>query len=315
MNKKVKPIQEVLSSSVSFFEDDSAGIAAAKEAVNELYLASVLTEDEKNEVTHAIAAYSQSGTDAAEIKIQLKILAKAARLCIENAQLPYYTLKVAAQGFVCLLDGSAAIEDVRLTVIDVCDLALAPECVHMVISHYRRALDDIGEDPGRIALLKRAYHKGFISEHDYKGCAQCTLATMFDITGHKEPMVFQAASGLAGGMALCGDGACGGYSGGILFMGTLAGRRLDFFDGDIEAKRESYRMAQTLHDKIVDVYGSIRCKDIHTDIFGRSYLIRDTQDSARFEEMGAHKDKCTNVVGYICMLITEILLDDGYLTA
>jgi len=274
---------------------------AVNNAEKELKAASVLSADAVIEGGDA--------PDEACIKSSLRALAQAALLCIENAALPYDTSKVIAQGFLQL-----QCDHLRKTIIDVCGLEYAPELVYLVETHYQRSkCGDADEDRARVQIKKRAYTAGYRYEKDYKGCAQCTLATMFDITGRTEPMLFQAATGLAGGMARCGDGACGGYSGGILFMGALCGRRLDHFDGDAEAKQQAYKTAELLHDKMMDVYGSIRCKDIHTQIFGRSYLIRDSEDCEKFEEAGAHQHKCTNVVGFVSMLIAEILMDEGYL--
>ena len=285
----------------------TAGFAAAAEvkyAADELKAASVISDD---------AAAFDGTPDDAQIKEALVALAEAALTCIDNAALPYDTAKLIARGLASLT-GIEAAADIKKAAADMCGLEYAPELVHMIATHYQNIQSGISDEQRtRVAVLKNAYNKGYCYEKNYKGCAQCTLAAMFDIMGKKEPMVFQAASGLSGGMALSGDGACGGYSGGILFTGTLDGRRLEYFDNDEEAKRQSYKTSQMLHDKMIDVYGSIRCKDIHTAIFGRSYLIRDSEDSKKFEQAGAHKSKCTNVVGYVSMLIAGILMDEGYL--
>ncbi len=164
-------------------------------------------------------------------------------------------------------------------------------------------------------LIKRAFDTGFDYEKNYRGCAQCTLATFFDITGHTEPALFQAASGLSAGIGINGDGSCGGYTGGVLFMSSLIGRRLDRIpiDKDRPAQLKSYEMAQKLHDRFVETYGSVTCADIHEKIFGRSYCLREPGVSEAFEEAGAHVDKCTTVVGNACSWVAEILIDEGLL--
>lgn len=161
-------------------------------------------------------------------------------------------------------------------------------------------------------ILKSAYEKGFISEQTYRGCAQCLLYALFDLTGKRYMGLFRAASGFSGGMGICGDGVCGGYSGGILFMGTFAGRRLSQVSGDKDEQYKSYEMAQNLHDRFVDTYGSVICSDIHKKIFGKSYCLRTKDVRDEFEAAGAHIDKCTNVIANAAMWTTQILLDQKY---
>jgi len=52
---------------------------------------------------------------------------------------------------------------------------------------------------------------------------------------------FEAATGLAGGVGLCGDGTCSALTGGALALGLCSPRRRAQFDGDRENK---YRMAK-----------------------------------------------------------------------
>ena len=66
------------------------------------------------------------------------------------------------------------------------------------------------------ATLKKAYDLGFEYEKVCKGCSQCVLAAIQDLFAARNDDVFRAASGLAGGAGLCGDGCCGGYSGGVM---------------------------------------------------------------------------------------------------
>ena len=47
------------------------------------------------------------------------------------------------------------------------------------------------------------------------------------------------------------------------------GRRMDRMkiDGDKADQYKSFEMAQMLHDRFIETYGSVTCKDIHNDIF------------------------------------------------
>jgi C_GCAxxG_C_C family probable redox protein len=157
---------------------------------------------------------------------------------------------------------------------------------------------------------------GYRYEKECRGCAQCTIAAMFGVTGKKEEHLFRAANGFAAGMGLFGDGVCGGYSGGLLYMGTYAGRRFEFFDNDKAEKDLSMRLAEKLHTRFMETYGSVICHDIHRDIFGRAFFIRDPEEKTAFEEAGAHKkDKCPAVVGTAAQWTAEILMEEGFLSA
>jgi hypothetical protein len=138
---------------------------------------------------------------------------------------------------------------------------------------------------------------------------------MFGVTGKKEEHLFRASNVFAAGMGLFGDGACGGYSGGLLYLGTYAGRRFEFFDNDKAEKDLSMRLAEKLHTRFIETYGSVICHDIHRDIFGRAFFIRDSEEKVAFEEAGAHtKDKCPAVVGTAAQWTAEILMEEGFIS-
>jgi hypothetical protein len=139
------------------------------------------------------------------------------------------------------------------------------------------------------------------------------MAALFDATGKKDPGLFQATSAFAGGVGLTGDGICGGYAAGVLWMGEHVGRRLEYFDGDKEAQYKSFEMTQKLRDRFLDTYGSITCRHIHESIFGRAYILRTKAVRDEFEKAGGHEDRCTSVVAMASMWTTDLLMEEGYL--
>jgi C_GCAxxG_C_C family probable redox protein len=161
-----------------------------------------------------------------------------------------------------------------------------------------------------LRLGQAAYRLGVKYERDYHGCGQCTLAAVLDTLGRREDTLFQAASAVAGGIGLCGDGACGGYLGGVLVMGLYTGRRRDHFDGDRERKDRTVAMAQRLHERFVMTYGSVNCHDIHQRLFGRSFDLTNPDERVAFEAAGAHTDKCPLVVGQAARWTVEILCEE-----
>jgi len=265
----------------------------------------------------------QNRANKAELELPGKFkrnnLTNVVILCRKHGVLPYYISKVIA--YKLLFDNSnpkalpgMGKEDLKEVIKYVTDLNYEKELIQLIYQHYQKIKFNnyIKEDRQKVKLLKYAYKLGFKYEKKYKGCAQCVLLAMYDVIGKNNSDLFQAASGLSGGMALCGDGSCGGYTGGILIMGSLVGRRIAYLEsGDKKAQYRSYEMAQKLRDRFIDTYGSVICSDIHKKIFGKAYCLKTKAVRIQFEEAGAHRDKCNSVVGTACQWITEILLEEG----
>lgn len=252
-------------------------------------------------------------------------LTGSALLCRKQGILPYYLAKGIAYGLMFdnpddessqVIKGYMQDHELKETIKKFTGLDREKELIQLIYQHYKQANNAkkenyIQEDHQKVKLLKKAYKSGCKYEKLYKGCAQCTLLAMNELIDKENSDLFQAASGLSGGIALCGDGSCGGYTGGVLLMGSIVGRRMNYLDdGDKEAQYKSYGMAQKLHDKFVETYGSVTCRDIHKKIFGKAYCLRTKPVRNKFEEAGAHKDKCTSLIATSCQWVTEILLEE-----
>jgi C_GCAxxG_C_C family probable redox protein len=168
------------------------------------------------------------------------------------------------------------------------------------------------ENPGgkNEAVLEKAYQLGFQYEKEYMGCSQCVVAALQDLFEVRNDDIFRAASGLAGGAGLCGDGCCGAYTGGSMMLGQLYGRTRENFLDPNRTRRKSFDLTKRLHDKFIAEYGSIICRDIQQKIFGRPFYIRDADEYRKFEEAGAHAGKCPAVVGNAARWTAEILLEE-----
>ncbi len=230
-----------------------------------------------------------------------------------NGELPHYLCKALAA---CIRDTELKGQELRAYVRERYALTRTPETVQLICTQLERLRQGrFIEESCRVEMIKTAYRDGFYYEKHCRGCAQCTIAAMFKISGKEETHLFRAANGFAAGMGLFGDGVCGGYAGGLLFMGTYAGRRFEYFDNDKEEKDQSMHLAELLHSRFIETYGTVICHDIHREIFGRPFFIRDAAEKVAFEEAGAHTaDKCTVVVATAAAWTAEILLDEGYLT-
>jgi C_GCAxxG_C_C family probable redox protein len=166
----------------------------------------------------------------------------------------------------------------------------------------------------RQAMLQKAYDLGFKYERDYRGCAQCAIAGMYDAMGIKNDEVYKAGSGLAGGGGECTDGNCGGYTGASMVLSSFFGRTREE-EGSTEGRAEKYvsfRLTRALHDKFVEKYGSVLCSGVQDKLYGKHYDLRIEEDKEAFRNAGAHHDddKCCMAVGDGARWGLEILLDE-----
>ena len=162
----------------------------------------------------------------------------------------------------------------------------------------------------RSTLIKRALMLGDTYEQKITGCCQCTIAAIQDALAIRNDGVFKAGSGLTAGGGLSCRGSCGGYTGGVMVMSSVFGRCRQKWDDDVEEKDCAHQMAKRLLDRFNREYNSSICEKIHRRIFSRNFKLRDAEDRAAFEEMGAHVDKCNRVVGKAAAWATELILDE-----
>jgi C_GCAxxG_C_C family probable redox protein len=160
-------------------------------------------------------------------------------------------------------------------------------------------------------LIEKAYHLGYEYERTYRGCSQCALAAIHDTLNINDDSVFKAATGFAGGGGLTGISVCGAYAAGVMVISWLTGReRCNFADpGGIRFK--TFELVRKFTQEFSHELGSVICRDIQAQIFGRPYYIADPSDFAKFEEAGGHKDKCTDVVGRASRLAVRFILNEG----
>jgi len=154
---------------------------------------------------------------------------------------------------------------------------------------------------------EKAYQLGDQYERVYHGCGQCLIAAVFDALGFQQDSVFEAATGLAGGMGLVGDSTCAALIGSIMIFGLFYPRRRECFDNDRENKYQTYLLAQKIIGRYQKQYGSTKCHEIHTKLIGRPFNLIDPDERKEFEKAGAHVNKCTEVVALAAKWTVEIL--------
>lgn len=164
-------------------------------------------------------------------------------------------------------------------------------------------------------LLKKLYDTAFTNEENFGGCAQCTLAAIKTNLGGISDNLFQAATGLAGGIAASGN-TCGACTGGILALGSFLGRDFENFGTEkgLENKSKATEMGRKLLSKFDEAYGSSKCSDIHQKLYGNVYRMYLPEEKEQFLAAGGHGENgCTMVCGKAAQWVAEILDEEGLL--
>ena len=157
-------------------------------------------------------------------------------------------------------------------------------------------------------ILEKVYETGKRYELKSGGCAQCTIAAIFDVLGVENEGLFKAATGMADGVGLTGDGHCGALSGGTMAIGYFFGRSKEDF-GNPKKQIKACILAKKLHDEFVDQYGSCRCADIQEKLAGRFFNLYDPEEIKAAFKAGL-PEKCSTLVGKTAQLATRIILEE-----
>jgi len=157
-------------------------------------------------------------------------------------------------------------------------------------------------------IANKAFELAEGFEKKCTGCAQTTIAGVFDALGIENDDVFKAASGLADGLGLSGDGTCGALVGGAMVVSYLFGRERKDFE-DMFKPLKSYLLAKKLHDQFVEKYGTCRCYNLQESLMGRTFNLLDSKEFQEAVELDMMKH-CSKVVGTAAKLATKIILDE-----
>jgi C_GCAxxG_C_C family probable redox protein len=161
---------------------------------------------------------------------------------------------------------------------------------------------------GKNELQEKAYRLAYDYDSKYGSCPQCVLAAIQETLGCVSDDVFRSAYALAGGGGLAGDGTCGALAGGIIALSCKYGRERKDFAG---RKPKAFKLAKKLHDRFVQEYGGVTCRDVQKKLFGKSFNMWDAEEYREFERLGGHRDKCTSVSGNVAKWSVELLQEEG----
>jgi C_GCAxxG_C_C family probable redox protein len=138
------------------------------------------------------------------------------------------------------------------------------------------------------------------------GCAQSAVAGLLDALGIENEEVFRAASGLADGIGLSGDGSCGALTGCSMVIGLVFGRERKDHQ-DMMKPMQSYLLCKELHGEFIQQYGSCRCHDIQNETMGRTFNLLDPEQFQEAWKFGM-LDHCSRVVGGAVRKTAELIL-------
>lgn len=162
-------------------------------------------------------------------------------------------------------------------------------------------------------LAKKAYELGYYHESHERACSQSTIAAVMETLNFKDEGIFKACTPLTGGGALFGDSGCGAYNGGLLIIGLLKGRPIDNFIAEETDRFRSYEIGRALHKKFIDKYGTVICRDIMTNVYGRPFWMVDPDEFNKMEKAGAHTTVCPDIVGNGAKWTVEVIFEENLL--
>jgi len=157
-------------------------------------------------------------------------------------------------------------------------------------------------------ILDKAFKGGKQHELESGNCPQCTIAGVFEALDIQNDDVFRAATGLADGVGLTGDGHCGALSGGTMAISYLFGRKKEDFPKMLKQIKANI-LSKKLHDQFVEKYGTCRCTDIQTKLVGRFFNMYDPAEMEAAMKAGM-PDKCSTLVGEVARMTTKIILEE-----
>ena len=154
-------------------------------------------------------------------------------------------------------------------------------------------------------ILKRVQQRGADYVESMQGnCAQSILYALQDDFKTVKAVPLRSLTAVSG-IALRGE-TCGAVVGALLALGMLtAGEDATF----LEALPDTVTRATRFCDAFEEELGSLMCRDIHTQVFGRTYDLLDPVQQTEFVEAGG-LSKCRLPVETACRIVTQVVLEE-----
>ena len=157
-------------------------------------------------------------------------------------------------------------------------------------------------------MLQEVYDKAKQGELTGGNCAQCSIAAIFEVMGVDDENVIRAATGLADGVGLSGDGHCGALSGGTIAISYFFGRKKEDL-ARIGKQLKALLLAKKFHEEFVKEFSTCRCHDIQMKQFGRFFNLYDMEDLKAAQAVGM-AEQCSTLVGKAASMALKIIMDE-----
>lgn len=164
----------------------------------------------------------------------------------------------------------------------------------------------------RIGQQKSRIGSGVVKQEDKERLARTAYELGFYHESHERD-VFKASTTLAGGGASFGDSGCGAYCGGLLIIDLLKGRPIDNFIAEETDRFRSFEIGRALHKKFIARYGTVICRDVMTQVYGRPFWMVDPDEQRKMEEAGGHTTVCPKIVGNGAKWTIEVIFEENLL--
>jgi len=162
-------------------------------------------------------------------------------------------------------------------------------------------------------LAQKAYELGYQYQQSKRCCSQTSTVAMLETLGLRDDGLFKASTALGGGGALFCDSGCGAYTGGLLIIGLLKGRGPENFVVEERDRFRCFEIGRALHKKFIDKYGTVICRDIMTNVYGRPFWMVDRDEYEKAEELGSHSTVSPEVVGNGARWAVEVIFEENLL--
>jgi len=157
-------------------------------------------------------------------------------------------------------------------------------------------------------MLEAVYSKAKACELKGGNCAQCSIAAIFEVLGVEDENVIRAATGLADGVGLSGNGHCGALSGGTIAISYFFGRKKEDL-GKLGKQIRALLLAKKFHDQFVEEFSTCRCHDIQIKQFGRFFNLYNMEDLKAAVHVGMGEE-CSKLVGKAARMALKIILEE-----
>lgn len=148
-----------------------------------------------------------------------------------------------------------------------------------------------------------AFNKALQYELDYGCCPQCVLAAVQETVGIVDDATIKASHGLSGGGGLCGEGACGALTGGLLALSSKRGRDRDKLDRGRFIN--NFQKSNALVQRFREEFGGVTCRELQQRFTGRTWDMWKPEEYAAFNT--ARGQQCALATAQVTRWVVEML--------